>query len=83
MLFDKGFLAMGNGSISFGFCFFLVLIGWSALGVMVESYGFMLFRLWLLANCCRLPAKESLLLYITPSFCDLADHSVQRKTGPV
>ncbi|CAL5085405.1 unnamed protein product [Urochloa decumbens] len=49
MLFDKGFLALGNfftkpknhkGSISFGFGFFLVLIGWPALGMMVESYGF-------------------------------------------
>jgi hypothetical protein len=35
-----------QGSISFGFGFFLVLIGWPALGMMVESYGFiMLFRL--------------------------------------
>lgn len=69
MLFDKGFLAMGNilfvsgvlltiglkptvqfftkpknhkGSISFGFGFFLVLIGWPALGMMVESYGFIM-----------------------------------------
>ncbi|KAF8668630.1 hypothetical protein HU200_051806 [Digitaria exilis] len=69
MLFDKGFLAMGNilfvsgvlltiglkptvqfftkpknhkGSIAFGFGFFLVLIGWPALGMMVESYGFIM-----------------------------------------
>ena len=35
-----------QGSIAFGFGFFLVLIGWPALGMMVESYGFiMLFRL--------------------------------------
>ncbi|KAL6656894.1 hypothetical protein ACP70R_004674 [Stipagrostis hirtigluma subsp. patula] len=111
MLFDKGFLAMGNilfvsgvlltiglkptmqfftkpknhkGSISFGIGFLLVLIGWPALGMMVESYGFiMLFRLWLLANRCSLPAKEPRLrLDIPSSFCDLADHTVQRKASP-
>ncbi|OAE26286.1 hypothetical protein AXG93_3040s1030 [Marchantia polymorpha subsp. ruderalis] len=38
--FDKGLLAMGNGSISFlvGFC--LVLLGWAILGMIVEAYGF-------------------------------------------
>ncbi|KAL5661231.1 hypothetical protein ACJX0J_028356, partial [Zea mays] len=34
-----------KGSIFFGFGFFLVLIGWPALGIMVDSYGFiMLFK---------------------------------------
>lgn len=35
-----------QGSIFFGFGFFLVLIGWPVLGMLVESYGFItLFRL--------------------------------------
>ncbi|KAG6401280.1 hypothetical protein SASPL_138131 [Salvia splendens] len=38
--FDKGLLAMGNGTISFGVGFFLVIIGWPILGMIVEAYGF-------------------------------------------
>ncbi|KAH9622226.1 hypothetical protein KSS87_010511, partial [Heliosperma pusillum] len=54
-LFDKGLLAMGNvgvqmslslvnleqGTISFGVGFFFVLIGWPILGMILESYGFL------------------------------------------
>ncbi|PSS26416.1 Vesicle transport protein [Actinidia chinensis var. chinensis] len=40
LLFDKGFIAMGNGSVSFGVGFFFVLIGWPMIGMIVETYGF-------------------------------------------
>ncbi|KAL4596886.1 hypothetical protein ACB092_12G196200 [Castanea dentata] len=41
--FDKGLLAIGNGTISFGVGFFLVVIGWPTLGMILEAYGFILY----------------------------------------
>uniref|UniRef100_A0A803M1V4 Uncharacterized protein n=1 Tax=Chenopodium quinoa TaxID=63459 RepID=A0A803M1V4_CHEQI len=41
LLFDKGLLAMGNGTISFGAGFFFVVIGWPIVGMILESYGFL------------------------------------------
>ncbi|KAK6246621.1 hypothetical protein SCA6_009711 [Theobroma cacao] len=38
--FDKGLLAMGNGTISFGVGFFFVVIGWPIFGMILEAYGF-------------------------------------------
>ncbi|PNY01941.1 vesicle transport protein GOT1B-like, partial [Trifolium pratense] len=38
--FDKGLLAMGNGTISFGIGFFILILGWPILGMIIEAYGF-------------------------------------------
>ncbi|PPD83671.1 hypothetical protein GOBAR_DD19396 [Gossypium barbadense] len=38
--FDKGLLAMGNGTVSFFVGFFFVVIGWPILGMILEAYGF-------------------------------------------
>ncbi|XP_049415039.1 vesicle transport protein GOT1-like isoform X2 [Solanum stenotomum] len=38
--FDKGLIAMGNGTAAFGAGFFFVIIGWPILGMILEAYGF-------------------------------------------